>query len=158
MKKALESSAGFTLIEVMAASAVVAVSMMSVMGLTAWLMRSSAWSTHMLQAAAAGQSLFEDLSSADYDTVGTGTDAVGGFTREWTATVTNRVKVVNVTVSWDGLEGGAKAMTFRTILSDPTVSKLHLSGFGDILPFPTGGPMEEVVEDVTEGVGEILSP
>lgn len=146
MKRNRGSAAGFTLIEVMMASAVVAVAMMSVMGLVAWLSRASSWSTHMLQAGTAAVSVIEDLNEADYSTVGSGSDVVDGFTRVWTSTVSNRVKFVDVTVTWDGLEGGDKRMDFRSILSDPTVSKLNLSGFGDIFPSSLG----EVVEETTE--------
>ena len=133
MREKTSNLRGFTLIEVMVASGVVAISMMSVMGLTAWLMRASSWSSHMLQAGAVAQSVFEELSDADYASVGSGTRTVDGFTCSWTSTVSNRVKFVDATVIWDGLEGGGRSLAYRTVFTDPSANGLNLSGFGGML-------------------------
>jgi prepilin-type N-terminal cleavage/methylation domain-containing protein len=115
------SSLGFTLLEVLSALMISSAALTASLSLTVYLFQSGAWSDHLQEAKFAGESLFEELSGEPYDDLIPGNDTFHGYGRNWTVTSNDHYQIVDVTVSWDGTEGGNKRISMQWLVTDPEV-------------------------------------
>lgn len=109
-------TAAFTLTEVVIAMAILAVGVMSVINLRRWVVRGTEFNIQHTTATFFAQDKIEELVAAPYDTVASGSDATQGMSRAWTVATVGNYKTVNITVSWNSFDGGARSTQLKTIL------------------------------------------
>ena len=135
VKKKTANKKGFTLIEVMIAILILAVGMMAMALLQVTAIRGGSFANQMTQASIYGQDKIEELKNKDYTdtdlTAGNHSDMVKSgngvtYTRSWTVTesnppnttgsVSSKMKIINLTVSWPGPQGNSHSVQFSTIV------------------------------------------
>lgn len=103
---------GFTLVEIVVAVVILALSVLGTASLTAMLMRANGGSTDRTRAVEALRLKVEDMQSTAYGSIDSGSDTwtVGALTvsRTWTVTADSPapgLKTVDLTASWDDRRG-----------------------------------------------------
>lgn len=123
---------GFTLVEILMATAVFSIGIAGSVGLMAWISRAGAFNSRIIQATAAGQATLEEIRDGGYADARSGTSTNGMFDLSWTVSSgTNLMKTVSLSISWENQDGANKSIDVSTILTDEVVVSL-LPGF--VLP------------------------
>lgn len=125
--KILIKSKGFTLIEVLIALVILAISLLALAGLMNITTKNNAFSGTMTEAATLAQDRMESLRVSHWDQIVSGNDVVQvrgiNYNRTWTVVLGpnspappfDNEKRVTVTVNWnDGVE---RSITFLTVLT-----------------------------------------
>lgn len=112
-------SAGFTLIEVLFAVALTAMSAGAMYGLLTSIVRMKAFATEANRGISLTTDAMEALFQSDFATLQGGSDSVGGYNRTWTVSagpVTGTKEIV-VTVAWSGADGHTHVRQSRCLFS-----------------------------------------
>lgn len=80
------SRAGFTMVEVIIAIMVLAVGVLGLAGTTAYIVRQVTLADVMTERTAALQTVIERVQAMPFDSVGAGSDSIGSFAVQWSAT------------------------------------------------------------------------
>ena len=95
---------GFTLVEVIVATIVLAAGLLGLAGATAQVIRQATLADLMTERAYAVQSVVEQVQATSFASVASGSDSVGSFSMSWGATSESAAsKVVTVVTSGPGL-------------------------------------------------------
>jgi Tfp pilus assembly protein PilV len=107
---------GFTLVEAMVATLVVAVGVLCVVSMTRWSFQATHHTTRATLATHLAQSKIEEFRNrGGYEQMTSGQDARGEFTRAWTVSEAGSdIRRLDVVVSWDGLYGRRQAVSNLT--------------------------------------------
>jgi len=145
-------TSGFTLLEILMATAVFSIGIAGSVGLMGWINRAGAFNSRIIQATAAGQAVLEEIRNGGYADARSGTDTNGMFDMSWTvATGSSLMKTVSLSVSWENQDGISKSVDVSTILTDETVVSV-IPGFA--LPGNgSGGVMGGGGEEPESGEG-----
>ncbi|NQT92732.1 MAG: prepilin-type N-terminal cleavage/methylation domain-containing protein [Lentisphaerae bacterium] len=110
---------GFTLVEVMIAVVLFSVGMVGIYRLMGTLIRVNALADSVSVAAAHAEAKIEELRAQEFADIATGSDAVGGFARNWTFSTNGlpRYGNLSVTVEWATLDGIDQQVTVNTIVA-----------------------------------------
>jgi prepilin-type N-terminal cleavage/methylation domain-containing protein len=108
--KVLKRSKGFSLIEVIIALFILAISLLALAGLMVSTTRNNSWGGHLTEAATLAQDKLEQLRATPFGMIALNTpitdNPVGStyvtYTRSWVAVpnITNTLNVITITVSW----------------------------------------------------------
>lgn len=105
--KVLKRSKGFSLVEVLIALLILAVSLLALAGLMVTTTRNSSFGGHMTEASTFAQDKLEQLRVSPWAGVATGNDTIQGstgitYTRNWTVTpnADGNQRWVSITLNW----------------------------------------------------------
>jgi prepilin-type N-terminal cleavage/methylation domain-containing protein len=115
-----KAKAGFTLLEIMSALFISTAGLTSAFSLTVYLFHSSRWADRLQESTLAGESLFEELLGVEYEDLTNGNDGFHGYQRAWIVTSYDHYKIVDVTVSWEGIEGGNRNISMQSLFNEPS--------------------------------------
>jgi len=106
----LKRSKGFSLIEVLIALVILAISLLALAGLMVTTTKNNSSGAHVTEAATFAQDKLEELKVTPWANIVTGSDTVGGplistgisYARSWTVATdgTGNVKTITITISW----------------------------------------------------------
>lgn len=119
-RKRKSANDGFTLIEVVIATFIVLFGMAGAMSMSVWQLRATQFNERSSEATAAGQRQLERFIQQEYSEIGNGSRTDGPFDLTWTSTVTNRIKIVVLDISWDTSKA-THTITMRDLFPDDTV-------------------------------------
>jgi Tfp pilus assembly protein PilV len=109
---------GFTLIEALIGVFILTLSLAGSIALTTTLLRANSFSTRMTTAVTLAQSKIDDLSEDRYADIATGNDTVSIYQRSWVVVPGASTKTINVTVTWQSIDGRARQAALSTIVDD----------------------------------------
>jgi type IV pilus assembly protein PilV len=120
------NSKGFTLIEVLVALVILAVSLLALAGLMTTSTRNTASGGRLTEAATFAQDKLEELRAIKWGDVASNSDSVTGstgitYTRSWEigGTDTDPLKEILVTINWD--DPTRRSLRFLSVLSNPRI-------------------------------------
>jgi len=106
--KSFKKSRGFTLIEILVALSILAVSLLALAGLMVATTRNNASGGHVTEAATFAQDKLEELRATQWNRIVTGQDPVPkigstgiAYTRNWDVALNGNIKTITITVSWN---------------------------------------------------------
>ncbi|MDI6762088.1 MAG: prepilin-type N-terminal cleavage/methylation domain-containing protein [Thermodesulfobacteriota bacterium] len=126
MKNSLNSK-GFTLIEVLVALVILAVSLLALAGMMTTTTKNNAFGGNLTEAATLAQDRLEELRVTDWDNIVNGSNASSirglNYNRTWTVVLgpssppspNDNEKRVTVTVDWN--DGMARSISFLTVIT-----------------------------------------
>ena len=123
MKDSLNSK-GFTLIEVLIALVILAVSLLALAGLMTTTTKNTASGGRLTEAATFAQDKLEELRAIKWDDVLTNSDSVTGstgitYTRSWEIVDTGTLKDIVIIIRWD--DPTRRSLRFLSVLSNPGI-------------------------------------
>ncbi len=128
-KRAGRQCGGFTLVEVVVASALVGLSLSGVWGLLNWLMYSTHLSGKQVGAGYLAETKMEQLLSTT--PIG-GTDSQDGFTRTWSVSwLPNNQRRISVVVQWTDPRNRTHAVDMQSSVIN-AVTSFHNVAFSDL--------------------------
>ena len=128
MLHAMKRTQGFTLLEVMSSLMVASIGLMGSFNLSMYLLRAGRWADRRQEATLAAESFLEEIRSIPYDELVSDDDTFHGCRRQWTVSEFDHYQVIDIVVTWDGVEGGSHRLAMQTLLTDPNTKGVT---FGD---------------------------
>ena len=120
--KSLERTKGFSLIEVLIALFILAISLLALAGLMVTTTKNNSFGSHMTEAATFAQDKFEELKVSSWGSVVSGADTRTGstginYSRTWTVTnnPNGTQRWVNITVNWNDVT--SHSISFLSVIA-----------------------------------------
>ncbi len=107
---------------------VASIGLLGSFNLSMYLLRAGQWADRRQEATLAGESLLEELRSIPYAELMSDFDTFHGYDRAWVVSSYDHYQVIDVDVTWDGIEGGGHRVAMQTLLTDPDTKGII---FGD---------------------------
>ena len=107
-----ESNSGFTLVEVIVALVILAVGVLGLAGTTALVIRQVTLADVATERAAALQSVVEEFRATPYTQLASGSQSVGIFSVNWTATSVGSSTMMEIVTLGPGLKTGTGTMPY----------------------------------------------
>jgi len=112
-------SKGMTLIEVLIALAVLSIALLAMAMTSLSVMRGNATNDMVTQAATVAQDKMEELKNIPFDSLSSGNDTAGDYTRQWVVTnISATLRQITLTVSWPNRQGGTSTFIVDTLRSE----------------------------------------
>lgn len=107
---------------------VASIGLLGSFNLSMYLLRAGDWADRRQEATLAGESLLEELRSVPYEELRSNADTFHGYQRQWSVSGYDHYLVIDVDVTWDGVEGGGQLVALQTLITDPNTKGIT---FGD---------------------------
>lgn len=109
---------GFTLVEIVFAMAVLALGVLSAVGLMRWVVQGTDFNTSHSTATFLAQEKLEDLMYLGYAGAQGGSDTTQNMTRTWSVAGSNP-KTLTVSVAWKSLGGASQGVSMQSMVAEP---------------------------------------